>query len=91
MTRFLTAYTCSIVYSISVAFDGTWVLSVGSDCIDIKRCQFLNSIPTILSSVDHVTSLLKLLDQSTLCSGNPDSKFINLIHQQKGVFKNYNG
>lgn len=42
-------------------------------------------------TLDDIVNLLQLLVQSNVCKGNPDQKFLELLNDQKGVFKNKSG
>ena len=45
----------------------------------------------LLPTVDEVVKLLSTLDDSKHCVGNLDTKFMQLVPQQKGVFKDQSG
>lgn len=82
---------CSILYTITVATDCSWSLSVGYHHIDSANCHVLKSVPLKLHCVDHIVDFIKLLEQSKVCSGNAESKFMGLLEHHKGVFKNRSG
>ena len=82
---------CNMLYTLSVALNCSWTLSVGPYQIDAQKCHLLHIVPLILTCVDHIVALMKLLDQSKLCQGNAEPKFVDLLHHHKGVLKNRNG
>ena len=87
----LTMAHMSILYTITVACNRSWSLSVGIRQIDPSRCNLLISVPLILTCVDHIVNLMKILDQSKICSGNCEPRFLTLLGRHKGLFKNRNG
>ena len=76
-----------VVYAITIARNCSWSLSVGPQQISRCQCLFLRDIPLIFSCVDQIVGFMNHLERSIICSGNSDSKFIELIQRQKGVSK----
>ena len=68
-----------------------WTLCVGQSQIDQQQCRLLGGIAAKLCSVDEAVKLLPTLDDSKHCVENPDTKFMQLVPRQKGVFKDQSG
>ena len=68
-----------------------WSLCVGQSQIDQQQCWLLGGIAAKLCSVDEVVRLLSALDESKHCVGNPDTKFMQLVPRQNGIFKDQSG
>ena len=45
---------CNMLYSLSVALNCSWTLSVGPYLIDAQKCHLLHMVPFILTCVDHI-------------------------------------
>ena len=78
-------------FMLTVSPSCAWTLCVGQSQIDQQQCRLLGGIAAKLCSVDEVVKLLSALDDSKHCVGNPDTKFIELVPRQKGVFKDQSG
>ena len=72
--------------------DCTWSIAVGSSELDFSHCQLLNDfLGKKANSIDIILKLLAVLENSTLCIGNYDEKFIAIRDQHKGEFKDCTG
>ena len=47
-----------------------------------SQLSLLSEIPTLLNSIDNVFKILKQLDHTSFCTGNPDQDFVTLWNQQ---------
>ena len=63
--------------SVSINNQLHWLLSVSNKQIDPASCPLLSGVLPTLTSVSTVWSLLKLLNATKICIGNPDQKFID--------------
>ncbi len=80
-----------VTLSVRVLQDFTWMLFFCGRQVLPNRCQVLGHVPSQLVSVAAVTDLLKVIDDSQVCSGNSDEKFSTLALSRKGVFKDPTG
>ena len=77
-------------FMLTVSPSCAWTLCVGQRQIDQQQCRLLGGIAAKLCTVDEV-KLLSTLDDSKHCVGNADTKFMQLVPRQKGVFKDQSG
>ena len=80
-----------VTFMLTVTPDCTWTLCVGQSPINQQQCRFLNGIAAKLCSVNEVVKLLSALDDSKHCVGNPETKFMQLVPRQKGIFRDQSG
>ena len=78
--------------SLIVDSDHTWIAYVGSKKIP-ETCSVLSqfSPPTCISTSDDLLRLIKVIDEATLCPGNPDEKFITICQARGGKLKGAGG
>lgn len=73
---------------VTISSDMSWGLQIGEKVVD--NC-LLQSIPKTFSLATEVIGLLRQIDGSQICIGNPDEKFLPLLGRNKGVFKGQSG
>lgn len=73
--------------SLSVHDDFVWQAEVGGRSIPILHFNFQNR----LDSLSAVSKLVSVIDNGTICCGNPDSKFLSLVKLRKGKFMDSSG
>ena len=78
-------------HMITISFSGTWTLSVDRKEVNALQCPLLEGFPTQLLSVDNVMAIISMLDKCTLCVGNPDEIFFDLIEKYHGTFNDSSG
>ena len=54
----------------------SWTLTVGTFSVNMEDCPLLQGVSASLQSVDQVIGLLRELNTSKLCAGNPDERFM---------------
>ena len=69
-------------HCITVSADCSWNVCVYGHKIQPQNCTLLNSIP---SRIDHrsVSHLMSVIDSSSICKGNEDEKFLDMIARRK--------
>ena len=78
-------------HSITIRSNFTWLLSVHGKNISPQSCRVLAASPSLLNSVDRVVQLISLIEQSRICEGNSESKFLDVAKRRDGVFKDQSG
>ena len=66
--------------------DSSWSIYVGDKEVP-KACSILSQFSSPLSSNSELSSLIKDIDQATICPGNPEEKFITICHMHGGRIK----
>ena len=56
-----------------------------------KNCATLSDQPELLQTPQDVVNLMTMLDHHSVCAGNSDERFINLLDKRKGVIMNQSG
>ncbi len=79
--------TPSIRFTITIKEDFTWTIFFHAQRVETDSSLVLQDVPPILNSSDDVACLITVIDSSKLCVGNPDGRFIPLLHQRGGNFK----
>ena len=59
-----------------------WSLSLTSKQLDPVSCPLLSCVPPTLTSASTVCSLLRMLNATKICLGNPDEKFFDHWRQR---------
>ena len=67
---------------LTIKSDSSWTVHVYGQKIQPHCCRALDTVP---SRVDHnsISSLLEILDNSTLCHGNENRKFVDMIAKRE--------
>ena len=81
----------STPFSVAIRETFTWTLTVADHPLERGDSEALAGIPPVIDSPYGVVNLLKTLDASKICTGNPDDKFVELIDARKGVIKDVSG
>ena len=76
----------SVTFSICIDEECRWRLMLGDKEINKEDCDMLSKYPCVLGCVDDVLLLLKGIDGSSLCVGNSDDRFSELVDARKGKF-----
>jgi hypothetical protein len=66
---------------ITITPDFVWSMSIGSTQLCKDQCHLLKNFPPKLNNVTVVLKMLSCLDNSTLCKGNPDKKFEEILQR----------
>lgn len=81
-----------LVFTVSLDHTMMWEVKVGDSVISVRDCEFLNGYPlSPHSSVQKVVQLLARLDKATICIGNADLKYFDLVTNHRGCFKDPTG
>ena len=77
---------------VTISADMSWSLKVhGRPCqVDVASTLF-QFTPSKLCTVQHILRLVQLLNDSKVCVGNPDEKYVPLIVHHKGLLKDSSG
>ena len=77
-------------FSLTIEGDLTCKLHVLGVLVPPHNC-ICDSTPDTLSTVCDVQNLLTKVNSSTLCTGNPDSRFTEMVVKRKGVIRDRAG
>ena len=66
----------------------TWALTVNSTPV---LPSTIPAIPSMLHHGQHLTRLIHILDNSKMCNGNPDKKYVSHIESHHGNLRNKTG
>ena len=70
-----------IMLTVQVAEGGTWCISVHGKRINPESCTLLSKFPTSLPP-DCFNNLLLELDKLSVCPGNPDKHFVDIVQSK---------
>ena len=79
----------NVVFSLKIGSNFSWMLHYLGESTD-KSSLFASS-PHVLTTVSHVEEILKKVDSSKACIGNPDKKFAVLAASRNGMFTDATG
>ena len=78
-----------ILHLLLIRSDLTWQLHTVNHLVPIK-CSALSQYPSVLS--DKTTlNLIRAIDESNICTGNFDKRFIELANGKRGNFTTFSG
>ena len=80
-----------VSFSVTIASDFSWSLTLYGHTIEVVGTDVLHGIPVILSSVKGVCTVISALQESSVCIGNVEQKYITLIEHNKGSMKSSSG
>lgn len=66
----------AISYCLTIDQELQWSLCIQNRKINHDTCSLLSSFPPVVSSVSSLMSILGVLDNSTVCAGNPDADLV---------------
>ena len=70
----------AISYCLTIDQELQWSLCIQNRKINHDTCSLLSSFPPVVSSVSSLMSILGVLDNSTVCAGNPDADLVQQWH-----------
>ena len=76
-------------YSLTIKEDFSWELFICEECL--RSPHPLHTLLPEISTVKKMEELLVFIDNSTICTGNPDNKFCHLISKRGGKFMDATG
>ena len=79
----------NVLFSLKIGNNFSWMLYYLGESTD-KSSLFASS-PHVLTTVSQVEEILKKVDSSKTCIGNPDEKFAVLAASRNGVFTDATG
>ena len=85
------AATPFVDFTLKVIRDLTWSLYFFDQMIERDACDVLAGIPNSLVTPAYVVKVMDVVNNSDLCIGNPDVKFMPLLTRCKRVFMNHDG
>jgi hypothetical protein len=68
--------------SLSVTDQLQWSLSLTNKQLDPGLCPLLSGVPLTLTSAATVCSVLRILNSTKMCIGNPDKQFLDIWKQR---------
>ena len=77
-----------VKFSIVLSNSLTWTLAIGSIPVPPST---IPAIPSTLLHCQHLTSLIQILNNSKICIGNPDEKFVSRIEGNHGSLLDQTG
>lgn len=89
--RVIAAETDQISFSIRMADDFSWSLSLYGHTIPPDSCKLLKELPHLLTTAKLVKTVIQALEQSTICKGNPDQRFLDFALHRDGKFNDHSG
>ena len=85
---------CHPVLTHSIVVDeitGQWKLYVHGKEVNLTECQTLKALANPVTHVGMVMSVINAVDAMRVCPGHPESDFVEMLKQKKGVIKSANG
>ena len=76
----------AISFSLIICSNFDWHLHYAGEAINTKECPLFTDSPSKLCSITHKEKIVKILDHSKVCIGNPDKKFHALSERRQGVW-----
>ena len=83
--------SAEVIFLLTISSNFAWVLCVRQKQVNIRQCQVLSHISDKLCCTGDMLRVMTVLDNSTLCVGNPDNKFDYLIEHYKRGFTDASG
>lgn len=80
-----------VEFNLKIISDFSWTLRSFRQLVDISTCYALQTLPSTLSSVANVGSIITTLENCIVCAGNDDEKFSELAKVRRGTFKDQSG
>ena len=71
-----------VAFTLSVCDDLNWSLLLFTLPLEPASCPLLQAIPTTLKSAAAVCSLMRLINSTKICIGNPDKNFLDQWRQR---------
>ena len=70
----------------------SWSLTAhGHTAVEVLATDVLRGVPVVVSSVRDVCTVISALQESTVCIGNVEQKYITLIEHNRGSMKSISG
>lgn len=79
-----------ISHSIIINSNMTWNVFVHGSKVSCRKNTPLSQFPDKLSA-ESLQSLINVVDSASVCPGNPDKKFIDMVKAKKGALKSISG
>lgn len=76
-----TTQPSKFLYDLTIKEDFTWELLIHG--CKVKCENLLSSFPDKLTHSNQVLDLVHLLDNATICPGNPDKKFVEMVSSRR--------
>ena len=83
--------SAKVVFLLPISEMFSWALYNNQRSVNLEKCQVLCEVSSSLKSVDDVISVLRVLDATQQCVGNPDEKFRALVDRRRGEFRDRTG
>ena len=59
-----------------------WMAFLREQELNLSNCPLLAGLPSYLMDIESVLVIVNKLNESKLCAGNPDDKFVELYKQR---------
>ena len=79
-----------VCFSLQISNDFSWKAFFHGKKLS-HESAVLKTLSFKLTNAEHVKKILQGLDSSRPCQGNPDDRFMALLHSRKGVLKDHSG
>ena len=79
----------NVVFSLKIGSNFSWMLHYLGE--SAGKSSLFASSPRVLTTVSHVEEIVKKVDSSKACVGNPDEKFAVLAASRNEVFTDATG
>ena len=84
--------SAAVSHMLTISDDFSWTINVANNEVNISQSQLLHRISSSnLQTAQATLVVLRLLDDSKVCVGNPDDRFSCLVSRNKGKFTNHLG
>ena len=80
-----------IAYSLTVHSNFTYTVHAQENLLEVSRTTLLQHLPTSVSTLSSMTTIMKAIDSSVICRGNPNKKYHSLRGWTKGSFLDRTG
>ena len=79
-----------ITHCLTITDQLQWSLFVHNHKVNPSMCSALAGIPNLLTT-ESLAILLNRADKLNICAGHPDSHFVSMVEEKKGVLKTRGG
>ena len=84
-------FRADVLYRFRVDEHLQWTLSICGTPLELEQSPFLSSLPTKLSTLSEIVTVLEMINTGKLCIGNPDKRFTSLVEARNGSFQDPSG
>ena len=78
------------VFTMEISQELQWSLLIGDRCV-LSSSSVFQSVPSTITSLEDLRSIVTYVDKCSVCKGNADPRFMPLVAKSKGLFKDRSG